>query len=175
MSIVPCPSGGPARPPTPPNLADLRFRRKPAAGICGLGPSPRARGAKHGGNGGRRHGGFWEEEFAGGVSTLRKHTPNSFPVANTGNEKVPSERSSSLQNLRVSFLRALRVLRRRQRTKNANGLAHCGERAYRTGILVWPLFPQPRRRRAARFPLPRAAPSARRSLAICHPQPKDFP
>ena len=33
-------------------------------------------GAKHGGDGGRRHGGFLEVEFAGGVATLRKHTPN---------------------------------------------------------------------------------------------------
>ena len=74
MSIVPCPSGGPARPPTPPNLADLRFRRKPAAGICGLGPSPRARGTKHGGDGGRRHGGLLEEEFAGGGHAPKTHS-----------------------------------------------------------------------------------------------------
>ncbi len=37
----------------------------------------RARGAKHGGDGGRRYGGFLEVRFVGGGATLRKHTSNS--------------------------------------------------------------------------------------------------
>ena len=34
-----------------------------------------------------------EVEFAGGVSTPRKHTPNTFPVAEAGKERMPPERS----------------------------------------------------------------------------------
>ena len=68
-----------------------------------------ARGAKHGGNGGRRHGEFLGGEFMGGSSNLEWTI-----LEKEGRKFVCGAEHPSRNNLRASFLRALRVWRRQR-------------------------------------------------------------
>ncbi len=81
-----------------------------------------ARGAKHGGNGGRRHGEFLEGWFAEEAFALRQTLQMFY-----GKEGVCLWREAPPRNnLRASFLRALRVWRRQRYRGGARGAKHGG-------------------------------------------------
>ena len=98
-----------------------------------------ARGAKHGGDGGRRHGGFLEVEFARGGYAPKTH-PKHFSGCQDRERKDAVGAKPPPGNLRVSFLRALRVCAAGRGERRASGLVPWVGGAYLISIRVWPLF-----------------------------------